>query len=184
VNSPANRPRRRTPQAAQPRASRWVFSVASVVVLALALAACSSGSAAPSSASPVTPASPITSAAPSATTPAGTPSAPASAPAPSGSPTAGNGGDTLQLAAQGIKFSTDQLQAPAGKAFSISFENNDSGIAHNVEILDANNTSVFKGAIFPGVATQNYQVSALKAGTYSFICDVHPNIMTGTLTVE
>ena len=39
------------------------------------------------------------------------------------------------------------------------------------------------GAIFPGVAQQTYDVPALAAGTYGFVCTVHPN-MTGTLTVN
>ena len=34
----------------------------------------------------------------------------------------------------------------------------------------------------PGVATQTYDVPALAAGSYPFMCTVHPN-MTGTLTV-
>jgi plastocyanin len=42
---------------------------------------------------------------------------------------------------------------------------------------------VYKGEIFNGVATMQYQVPALKAGEYSFVCSVHPN-MTGTLTAE
>jgi plastocyanin len=42
---------------------------------------------------------------------------------------------------------------------------------------------VFKGEIFAGVATKNYDVPALKAGTYTFVCDVHP-AMTGTLTAK
>jgi plastocyanin len=33
------------------------------------------------------------------------------------------------------------------------------------------------------VATKVYQVPALPAGTYGFVCSVHPN-MTGTLTVK
>ena len=169
MNSLANQRHRRTSMADPRHARRWAVLVGPV--LALALAACSSGSAAVTNA----PASPA------ASTPAGTPSASGSAPASAG---AGNASGDLQLSAQGIQFSTKQLQAPAGRAFSIVFANNDSGISHNVNILDANNTSIFKGAIFPGVASQTYQVPALKAGTYSFICDVHPNVMTGTLTVE
>jgi plastocyanin len=160
--------------------SRWVLMTASV--LAIALAACSSGSpAATTSGSPA--ATPLPSS-PSASSPAGTPSAPASAPASAGTGGSASGGDALQISAQGIQYSTNQLQAPADQAFTIEFQNNDSGIAHNVDILDANNDSIFKGTIFPGVATQTYKVPALKAGTYSFMCDVHPSIMTGTLTVE
>jgi plastocyanin len=183
MNSQANQADSRTPRPLQP-ASRWVLTVASV--FALALGACSSASSsatlAPASQSPSTP----------ATTPSATIPVPASAPAPasasaSASAAASGGaagsGASLQLSAQGIQYSTKELKAPAGKAFSIKFANNDSGISHNVEILDANDTSIFKGAIFPGVATQTYQVPALKAGTYSFKCDVHPSLMTGTLTV-
>ena len=42
--------------------------------------------------------------------------------------------------------------------------------------------SVFKGEIFNGVAEKDLQVPALAAGTYQFVCSVHPN-MLGTLKV-
>jgi len=42
---------------------------------------------------------------------------------------------------------------------------------------------VFKGEIFAGTDSRTYAVSALPAGTYAFVCSVHPN-MTGTLTVK
>jgi plastocyanin len=148
-----------------------VLAVASL--LALALAGCSNGSATVTTA----PATAV------ASTPAVTPTAPSPAPS-SGAGGSGAAGDAIQLSAQGIQYSTKQLHAPAGKAFTITFQNNDSGISHNVDVHDANNTSIFKGAVFPGVASQTYQVPALKAGTYGFNCDVHPNIMTGTLTVS
>jgi plastocyanin len=51
-----------------------------------------------------------------------------------------------------------------------------------VEIKDSSGTSVFKGEIFSGVAKKTYDIPALAAGTYQFICTVHPN-MAGTLTV-
>jgi plastocyanin len=115
------------------------------------------------------------------------PSSPLGTPNASGSPGPGNSavpsgtvGDTLQIAAQNIAFSTDELQAPAGKAFIIEFENRDAGIPHNVEIRDSAGTSVFMGDIFNGVAARTYQVPAIGSGTYTFICTVHPN-MTGTL---
>ena len=43
--------------------------------------------------------------------------------------------------------------------------------------------SVFKGEIFAGVATMVYDVPALGAGTYGYVCSVHPN-MTGSATIQ
>ena len=108
-------------------------------------------------------------------------SGPASAPpAPSGSTAVA--GATLHISALNIAFDTDHLEAPAGQPFVLEFDNNDPGTPHNVEIKDAGGASVFKGQIITGPAKAMYQVPALAAGTYMFVCDVHPT-MTGTLTV-
>jgi plastocyanin len=109
-------------------------------------------------------------------------SGPASAvPVPAGSPV--TAGATLHIAAQNIAFDTDHLEAPAGQAFVLEFANNDPGVPHNVEIKNASGASMFKGQIITGPAKMSYQVPALAAGSYMFVCDVHPN-MTGTLTVS
>jgi plastocyanin/cytochrome c553 len=131
-------------------------------------------------------------AAPSAGASGAPPAAPSAAPSPSGatgSPVAsaapGAAGTVLQLAASGIAYDQTELTAPANTPFQIAFTNNDAGIPHNVSIHEGSptGTEVFKGAIFTGVATQTYDVPALPAGTYSFVCSVHPN-MVGTLTVK
>ena len=51
---------------------------------------------------------------------------------------------------------------------------------HNIQIKDSTGAVKFTGATFNGVATQPYQVPALAAGSYPFLCTVHPT-MTGTL---
>ncbi len=89
----------------------------------------------------------------------------------------------LALSAKDIKYDTAALEAPADKPFTIKFQNNDPGIDHNVEIRDATGQQVFKGEIFKGVDVRTYPVPALPAGSYTFVCTVHPN-MTGTLTVK
>jgi plastocyanin len=142
-----------------------------------------SASAAPSAAA--------ASAAPSGAAASATPSGAAASAAPSGSPagspaaSGGAAGTVLQLAAANIAYDQTDLAAPAGVPFQIAFTNNDAGIPHNVSIHQGSptGTEVFKGTIFTGVATQTYDVPALPAGTYSFVCSVHPN-MTGTLTVK
>lgn len=92
-------------------------------------------------------------------------------------------GTVIQIAAQNVQYDKTTMEAPADQSFQIEFANNDAGILHNVEILDGSNASVFKGDIFPGVETRTYTVPALPAGSYTFICSVHPN-MKGTLTVK
>ena len=87
-----------------------------------------------------------------------------------------------QLGAKDTKFSTDALTAPADQPFTIHFTNDDT-IPHNVHIKDASGAVVFNGDLFTGPGATDYQVPALKAGTYPFVCIVHPN-MTGTLTVQ
>ena len=54
---------------------------------------------------------------------------------------------------------------------------------HNIDIKDSAGTSVFKGEIFNGVAKKVYEVPALPAGSYTYVCDVHPS-MKGTATLQ
>jgi plastocyanin len=42
---------------------------------------------------------------------------------------------------------------------------------------------MFRGQIVTGPVEVDYPVPALAAGTYQFICSIHPN-MIGTLTVS
>jgi plastocyanin len=94
-------------------------------------------------------------------------------------------GDSYTIVAMGVKFDLASLTVAAGKAFSIVFDNQDAGIPHNVAIHKdtATGPEIYKGEIFPGVGTRTYAVPALTAGTYAFVCTVHPN-MVGTLTVK
>lgn len=102
-------------------------------------------------------------------------------PPPAGS--AAPGQLELQLTAKDVKFDKASLEAPADKPFSIKFQNDDQAVAHNVAIHDAGGQEVFKGEIFQGVDVRTYPIPPLKAGSYTFVCSVHPN-MTGTLTVK
>jgi plastocyanin len=89
--------------------------------------------------------------------------------------------DTVTVVAKDLKFTTPAVSAKAGSPFTIAFDNQD-GAPHNVAISDASGAKVFKGEIV-AARKVDYQVGALPAGTYGFICEVHPD-MKGTLTVE
>ncbi len=97
-------------------------------------------------------------------------------------PAASAGPNAVHIVASNIAFTTQNVAAPAGTAFQIVFDNRD-GAPHNVAILAADGSVVFTGDVFSGPAQRVYEVPALKAGTYHFRCDVHPD-MTGTLVVR
>jgi plastocyanin len=106
-------------------------------------------------------------------------------PAPTDGGNGGPVGVVIEISAQGIAFDKDTLTVPADTPFQIVFANNDAGIPHNVAIHEGTPTGpeVWVGEIFNGVETRTYDVPALPAGTYGFICTVHPN-MVGTLTAQ
>ncbi|MEX2183368.1 MAG: cupredoxin domain-containing protein [Chloroflexota bacterium] len=119
--------------------------------------------------------------------------APSVTPAPSvsaeptdaGQPSDAPSGTVVEISALNIAFDKSAITVPAGEPFQIVFANNDAGIPHNVAIHEGSPTgpAVFTGEIFNGVETRTYDVPALAAGTYGFVCTVHPN-MLGTLTAE
>jgi cytochrome c oxidase subunit 2 len=112
-------------------------------------------------------------------------SASPSPPPPSGAPSGPAAGPTLAVSALNVAFEQTALQAPADTPFRIDFDNRDPSIPHNVAIHEGGPTGpeIFRGEVFPGPARMVYDVPPLRAGTYGFICTVHPS-MTGTLTVN
>jgi cytochrome c oxidase subunit 2 len=101
-------------------------------------------------------------------------------PAPSGAP-------TLKVEAKNITFDVKTLEVAANTPFLIDFKNDDpSAITHDIEIRQSDGTTVVQGQdAIPGGTEKNYQYNPLPAGTYTYICTIHPVAnMTGTLTVK
>lgn len=166
----------------------------------VALAACSSAAApgwtyAPA-ASPSAAASGAASGSPaaSASAPASVPPsvAPSASTEASASATASGGSVTLSVKAdQGAAtagFDPKELEAPANTAFTVEFDNEDTTTSpHNWTLKDPSGAKVQIGgdtSFFSGPAKRDYQVPALASGDYTYICEVHPAVMTGKLTIK
>ena len=91
----------------------------------------------------------------------------------------------VRVAARGVKYSTDELRAPAGREVAIDFHNFDRDVYHNVAVyLDQGDqvTPVFNGQGIPGEKRIVYR-HTFQAGTYRFQCDFHTN-MKGQFVVS
>jgi plastocyanin len=96
----------------------------------------------------------------------------------------GGGGGGPTVTAKSLAFDTKEIDLPAGQPITLTFDNQDAGVPHNIAIYtDASaSTTLFQGEQFPGVDSREYAIPALDPGTYYFRCDVH-NTMNGSVVV-
>ncbi|HXF71061.1 MAG TPA: cytochrome c oxidase subunit II [Actinomycetota bacterium] len=93
----------------------------------------------------------------------------------------------LRITAERIAFDRSCLAVPADTPVTLTLDNRDQGIPHNLSVArDEGFTDVvFSGEIFSGPGSRTYRLGPLPAGTYFFRCDVHPvPAMSGTFIVE
>jgi plastocyanin len=88
-------------------------------------------------------------------------------------------GGKVMIVAKDLAWDVPCLQAPEGNPLTITVDNRDSGVNHNLHIKglpDGPSTELAAGPV-----TQTLRLpGGLKAGTYGYVCDIHPN-MTGNL---
>jgi plastocyanin len=82
-----------------------------------------------------------------------------------------------RLSAVDVAFDREAIEVPAGRPFVLVFENREA-LSHNVSLYadPASQRRVFEGLLFAGPATRWYPIPALEAGTYAFVCDLHPSM--------
>jgi plastocyanin len=81
--------------------------------------------------------------------------------------------------AQATRFDQSLIVVIANKPFTLTFDNNQDGVQHNVAIYNGPSlaTTIFKGDLVKGVGVGIYNVPALPPGQYTYICNVHPNMI-------
>ncbi|HEX2056903.1 MAG TPA: cupredoxin domain-containing protein [Actinomycetota bacterium] len=96
-------------------------------------------------------------------------------------------GPTTAIAAEGNAFDLETIVLEAKKQTSLEFDNQDSGIDHNLAIYESEPASednvIFDGEVLTGPDAITYEFKAPRKGEYYFQCDIHPD-MNGTVTSE
>jgi plastocyanin len=105
---------------------------------------------------------------------------------------AGGGGTpggpvTVTVVAQNIQFDRRTITATAGAQMTVTLDNRDAGVPHNIAFYTNRSASspINVGELFPGPGTRVSTFNAPSTpGNYFFHCDAHPDTMTGTFTVN
>jgi plastocyanin len=83
-------------------------------------------------------------------------------------------------------FDQGRIVIPANTpGVMLTFDNNQAGVPHNVAIEDpaTDGSYLFNGELITGVVSITYELPPLPAGSYTFVCVVHPP-MVGTVLVK
>jgi plastocyanin len=86
---------------------------------------------------------------------------------------------------QALAFDKTELLGFAGQGLTITFDNRDSGVAHNIHFFNgADETAPDAGStdVEAGPVVQTLKLDPLDPGEYFYRCDVHPGQMEGKLT--
>ncbi|WP_067050324.1 plastocyanin/azurin family copper-binding protein [Methanofollis ethanolicus] len=92
----------------------------------------------------------------------------------------------LTLTAEDFAFDRSTIEVPAGAKVTITFENRDPGVEHNVAFYETSAAEdvIFKGDLVTGPGTATYTFTApSEPGTYFFRCDPHATRMRGDFVV-
>jgi plastocyanin len=84
------------------------------------------------------------------------------------------------IVAEDMAFDPDDVRLAAGEPATIVIDNRDGGVQHNVHVEGApepNSTPLEAGESRQALTVE------LDAGTYTFVCDIHPN-MEGVIVAE
>ncbi|MEA2546041.1 MAG: Cupredoxin-like domain [Chloroflexota bacterium] len=92
----------------------------------------------------------------------------------------------VKVVAAHVRWVPTTLAAPAGKVWHVRIDNQDGPPEHHNFVVASGKTfpeRIYQSRNF-NKGTFTFDVPALPAGKYLFICTVHPDVMTGTLELR
>jgi plastocyanin len=101
-------------------------------------------------------------------------------------PSAPDSKTVVKLVAARVRWVPTTLEAPAGKVWHVQIDNQDGPPEHHNFVVASGKTfpeRIYQSSNF-NKGTFTFDVPALPAGTYRFICTVHADVMTGTLELR
>jgi plastocyanin len=93
----------------------------------------------------------------------------------------------VTIVGKNLQFDPRAVNASPGAQVTVTFDNQDAGVLHNIQFFGNKNRSstLAKSDVSAGPTQHTVNFTAPTApGTYPFICDVHPDTMTGNLVVK
>jgi plastocyanin len=79
------------------------------------------------------------------------------------------------VAAANLVFVPSSVSASAGQEFVLYFDNREP-VLHNARLVDGTGKTIVEGEVFAGPSARVSDVPPLVAGTYTILCDVHPEM--------
>jgi plastocyanin len=90
----------------------------------------------------------------------------------------------LTIVARATKFSPSQLTAIAGATITVTLDNQDAGITHDLIIYTPSGATAAQTPAFAGPAQQSTTFTPGAVGNYFFKCSLHPVAMTGAISIQ
>ena len=107
--------------------------------------------------------------------------APTEAPPPPPPPSSNQ---SVSIAGVNSTFSVTSLSLPAGATVTITFDNQDAGVTHDIEVYDPSGSVIAASELADGPIMQTVVFTLGGPGNYSFKCSVHPQQMRGFIKVQ
>lgn len=88
------------------------------------------------------------------------------------------------MVAENVKFAPTTLTVGANSAVTITLDNRDTGVMHDIVFTDPGGTEIGSTPIITGPAQRSTTFNVGGPGRYTYKCSVHPRDMLGALTVS